>query len=110
TGTRYQGIRARETLQAAVAASGYRTPKAPNVGRGVAMGERPPAGGESHAAVTLNPDGSVIIHTSIFEPGTGTYTLLRQIVAEALGAARGRQKVDPGHEPFSSHIVHGAGS
>jgi carbon-monoxide dehydrogenase large subunit len=83
-GTRYQGIRARETLEAAVAAAGYRTPKAPYVGRGIAMGERPPAGGESHAAVTLNPDGSVLVHTSIFEPGTGTYTLLRQIVAEEL--------------------------
>lgn len=84
TGTRYQGIRAKATLQAAVAAAGYRTPKAPNIGRGVAMGERPPAGGESHAAVTLNPDGSVVVHTSIFEPGTGTYTVLRQIVAEEL--------------------------
>ena len=83
-GTRYQGIRAQETLEAAVAAAGYRTPKAPNVGRGIAMGERPPAGGESHAAVTLNPDGSVLVHTSIFEPGTGTYTLLQQIVAEEL--------------------------
>ena len=83
-GTRYQGIRAQETLEAAVAAAGYRTPKAPNVGRGIAMGERPPAGGESHAAVTLNPDGSVMVHTSIFEPGTGTYTILRQIVAEEL--------------------------
>ena len=67
-----------------MAAAGYRTPKAPNVGRGIAMGERPPAGGESHAAVTLNPDGSVMVHTSIFEPGTGTYTILRQIVAEEL--------------------------
>lgn len=84
TGTRYQGIRARATLEAAVAAAGYRTPKAPNVGRGVAVGERPPAGGESHAAVTLNADGSVVVHTSIFEPGTGTYTVLRQIVAEEL--------------------------
>src|SRR5499426_1556844 len=83
-GTRYQGIRARETLEAAVAASGYRTPKAPHIGRGMALGERPPAGGESHAAVTLNSDGSVVIHTSIFEPGTGTYTILRQIVAEEL--------------------------
>ena len=34
--------------------------------------------------MTLNPDGSVVVHTSIFEPGTGTYTILRQIVAEEL--------------------------
>jgi CO/xanthine dehydrogenase Mo-binding subunit len=84
TGTRYQGIRAKETLEAAVVASGYRTAKGPHIGRGIAIGERPPAGGESHAAVTLNPDGSVVVHTSIFEPGTGTYTVLRQIVAEEL--------------------------
>src|SRR5262249_48824788 len=83
-GTRYQGMRAKETLEAAVATAGYHTPKAPNVGRGIAIGERPPAGGESHAAVTLNQDGSVLVHTSIFEPGTGTYTILRQIVAEEL--------------------------
>jgi CO/xanthine dehydrogenase Mo-binding subunit len=83
-GTRYQGIRARETLEAAAAAAGYRTPKAPHIGRGLALGERPPAGGESHAAVMLNADGSVVVHTSIFEPGTGTYTVLRQIVAEEL--------------------------
>ena len=83
-GTRYQGIRAKATLEAAVTAAGYYTGKGPNVGRGVAMGERPPAGGESHAAVTLQPDDSVLVHTSIFEPGTGTYTVLRQIVAEEL--------------------------
>jgi CO/xanthine dehydrogenase Mo-binding subunit len=83
-GTRYQGIRAKETLEAAVTAAGYRTPKAPHIGRGVAIGERPPAGGESHAAVRLNPDGSVLVYTSIFEPGTGTYTILSQIVAEEL--------------------------
>jgi carbon-monoxide dehydrogenase large subunit len=83
-GTRYQGVRAKETLEAAVSAAGYRTPKARHIGRGIAIGERPPAGGESHAAVTLNVDGSVIVHTSIFEPGTGTYTILRQIVAEEL--------------------------
>jgi CO/xanthine dehydrogenase Mo-binding subunit len=83
-GTRYQGIRAKETLEAAVAASGYWRPKAPHVGRGIAIGERPPAGGESHASVTLHPDGTVVVHTSIFEPGTGTYTILRQIVAEEL--------------------------
>ena len=92
-GTRYQRIRAKETLQAAVAASGYRTPKTRHLGRGIAMGERPAAGGESHAAVTLDPDGSVVVHTSIFEPGTGTYTLLRQIVAEELGISVDRIRI-----------------
>ncbi|PKB82756.1 MAG: hypothetical protein BZY88_03680, partial [SAR202 cluster bacterium Io17-Chloro-G9] len=84
-GTVYTNVKAIETLEAAVAASDYGTPKAPNVGRGIAMGERPVAGGESHASVTMSQDGSVTVHTSIFEPGTGTNTLLRQIVSEELG-------------------------
>jgi CO/xanthine dehydrogenase Mo-binding subunit len=83
-GTCYQNIRGKETLEAAVAASGYRDPKPPNVGRGIAINERAAAGGESHAAVTLVPDGSVLVNTSIFEPGTGTYTVLRKIVAQEL--------------------------
>ena len=106
-GSRYQGMRARQTLEAAVAAAGYRTPKAPHIGRGVAMGERPPAGGESHAAVRLNPDGSVIVHTSIFEPGTGTYTILRQIVAEELHLPLSRIQVqvwDTDAVPFDTGV------
>jgi xanthine dehydrogenase molybdenum-binding subunit len=107
TGTRHLGIRAKETLEAAVAAAGYRTAKAPNIGRGIAMGERPPAGGESHAAVTFNPDGSVMVHTSIFEPGTGTYTVLRQIVAEELHLPVSRIRVqvwDTDGVPFDTGV------
>jgi CO/xanthine dehydrogenase Mo-binding subunit len=106
-GTRYQGIRAKETLAAAVVASGYRTPKGPNIGRGLAIGERPPAGGESHATVTLSPDGSVVVHTSIFEPGTGTYTMLRQIVAEELHLPLGSIQVqvwDTDGVPFDTGV------
>ena len=90
-----------------MAAAGYRTPKAPHIGRGIAMGERPPAGGESHAAVTLNPDGSVLVHTSIFEPGTGTYTVLRQIVAEELHLPLSRIQVqvwDTDGVPFDTGV------
>jgi CO/xanthine dehydrogenase Mo-binding subunit len=93
TGLRYQGIRARETLDAAIAASDYHTPRPPNVGRGMAIGERATAGGESHAAVTLNLDGSVTVNSSIFEPGTGTYTVLAKIVAEELGLPLDRIEV-----------------
>jgi CO/xanthine dehydrogenase Mo-binding subunit len=93
TGVRYQEIRAVETLEAAIAASDYHGPKPANVGRGIAIGERATAGGESHAAVTLNPDGPVTVHSSIFEPGTGTYTVLAKIVAEDLDLPVDRVKV-----------------
>jgi CO/xanthine dehydrogenase Mo-binding subunit len=54
------------------------------VGRGIAIGERTPGGGEATAAITLRPDGSVILGTPIFDQGTGTYTALCQVVAEEL--------------------------
>ncbi|MPZ47943.1 MAG: molybdopterin-dependent oxidoreductase [Dehalococcoidia bacterium] len=83
-GERLQDVKARETLQASVDASGYGATKALRVGRGIAMGERPPGGGEGNAAVTFQPDGRIILGTPIYDQGVGTYTVLRQIVAEEL--------------------------
>jgi CO/xanthine dehydrogenase Mo-binding subunit len=84
TGGRYQGIRAKDTLKAAAEAAGYKNIKAKNVGRGIAMGYRSPGAGNTSLTIALNPDGTVVIHTSLFEQGTGTYTTLRQIAAEEL--------------------------
>lgn len=85
TGSHYKDIKAKETLNAALKASGYDAPKAKNIGRGVAIGYRGPGGGNTAMQLSLNPDGSVVIHTGLFEQGTGTYTTLRQIAAEELG-------------------------
>ena len=93
-GTLYHDIKGKETLEAAKDAGRYHDPKPPFVGRGIAIGERAPAGGHTHAAVTLNADGSVIVHTSIFEPGTGTYTTLSQVVGEELGLPPERVQVE----------------
>jgi CO/xanthine dehydrogenase Mo-binding subunit len=79
-------IRGIPTLQAAVEAAGYRQPKAPGIGRGVAIADRGTGGGEGTSEITLKPDGSVIIGTPIFDQGTGTYTTLIQIAAEELSA------------------------
>jgi CO/xanthine dehydrogenase Mo-binding subunit len=83
-GHTFEGINIRETMEAAVETGEYGKPKAPNIGRGIALGDRPPGGGQSTAAVTLNPDGSVLLSTPVFEQGTGTYTLEMQ-VGEELG-------------------------
>lgn len=84
-GQRFQGIKARETLSAAVRAAKYESAKPKAIGRGVAMGYRAPGGGATSVGVELKADGSVTIHTSYYEQGTGTYTTLRQVVAEELG-------------------------
>ncbi|HEU5445264.1 MAG TPA: molybdopterin cofactor-binding domain-containing protein, partial [Pseudolabrys sp.] len=85
TGGHYRAIKAKETLKAAAKAAGYSTAKGKFVGRGVAMGYRGPGGGTTSLKVELTLDGAIIIHTSFFEQGTGTYTTLRQIVAEEIG-------------------------
>jgi CO/xanthine dehydrogenase Mo-binding subunit len=85
TGGHYQAIKAKETLKAAANAAGYSTGKGKYIGRGVAMGYRGPGGGTTSLKVELGADGSITIHTSFFEQGTGTYTTLRQTVAEELG-------------------------
>ena len=84
TGGRYEEIKAKETLNAAVKAAGYDAPKAKYVGRGIAMGYRGPGGGNTSLKVSLNHDGSIVIHTSLFEQGTSTYTTMRQTTAEEL--------------------------
>ena len=106
-GDRYRGIRALETLQAAVAEAGYAEPKAPGVGRGIAMGFRSPGGGESAIAVSMHADGRVVVGTSVFEQGTGTYTTLRQCVAEELSmspAGITMDVLDTDAMPFDSGI------
>ena len=86
----FQGVNIRETLEAAVEAAEYGTAKAPNVGRGIAIGDRPPGGGHSHLAVTLDPDGTAQLSTPIFEQGTGSYTLEMQVIGEELGLTADR--------------------
>lgn len=84
TGGHYHAIKARETLEAAVKAARYDAPKPKHVGRGIAMGYRGPGGGSTAVKISLNTDGSIVIHTGFYEQGTGTYTTLRQIAAEEL--------------------------
>ena len=108
TGGHYRGIKAKETLRAALKAAAYKAPKAANVGRGIAMGYRGPGGGNTSVKISLNPDGSVVIHTGLFEQGTGTYTTMRQIAAEELSCDPDEIRIDV-HDtdsgvPFDSGI------
>jgi CO/xanthine dehydrogenase Mo-binding subunit len=84
SGGHYHAIKAKDTLKAAAKAAGYSTTKGKYIGRGVAMGYRGPGGGTASLKVELSGNGAIVIHTSFFEQGTGTYTTLRQVVAEEL--------------------------
>ena len=69
TGGHYQNIKAIETLNAALQAARYDAPKPAHVGRGIAMGYRGPGGGNTAMTISLNADGSVVIHTGLIRTG-----------------------------------------
>jgi CO/xanthine dehydrogenase Mo-binding subunit len=93
-GERFEHIHARETLQAAAEAAGYDSPKPSLIGRGIAMGDHGAGGGIGNAEVTLNPGGSIVLGTAIFDQGTGTYTTLQQVVAGQFNVPTDRVTVE----------------
>jgi len=93
-GERLNDLHGQETLRRAAQAAGYYDPKPAFVGRGVAIGDRGPGGGEGSAAVTLKADGSITLGTPIFDQGSGTYTTLCQVVAEELQVTPERVAID----------------
>jgi len=84
-GERWQHIRCQETLLAAAQAAGWGTAKPPYVGRGIGIYEREPgAFGPSSATLSIDVDGRLTLLTGAADTGTGSYTVLQQIVAEEL--------------------------
>ena len=77
-------IKSEETLAQALAASGYSKPKRKYIGRGLALAQWLPLGGEGHAFVTVDAGGVITVSTAMVDQGAGTYTAMRQIAANEL--------------------------
>ena len=77
-------IKSDETLAQALAASGYGKPKRKHVGRGLALAQWLPLGGEGHAFVSVDERGEITVSTAMVDQGAGTYTAMRQIAAKEL--------------------------
>ena len=77
-------INSKETVDGAIEAAGWLKPKRKNVGRGIAIAQWLPLGGEAHSVVTIQEDGRVTVATGMVDQGAGTYTAMRQIVANEL--------------------------
>lgn len=80
-----QAARMEESLAKALEASGYHEPKPTNVGRGISIDVHGEIGGDAHAAVQVNADGTITISMPTYGLGIDTYTTLAQVVAEGLG-------------------------
>jgi CO/xanthine dehydrogenase Mo-binding subunit len=77
-------IKSDEILNKALGASGYRKAKHKQVGRGLAMAQWLPLGGEGHGFVSVDVRGAVAVSTAMVDQGAGTYTAMRQIAANEL--------------------------
>jgi len=87
-------IKSDKVLQKAIEVSGYRKPKRKFTGRGLALAQWQPLGGEGHARVTLDHSGRITVATAMLDQGAGTYTAMRQIAAEALQVPLSRVRVE----------------
>jgi CO/xanthine dehydrogenase Mo-binding subunit len=110
-GERLQGVKARETLRAALDAAGWERPKpSPNYGRGIAMYERFTGAGPSWIILSAERDGTFTILTVSGDQGTGLRTVLCQTVAQEMGVPVHQVRVVVGNTdaaPFSIDIGFG---
>ena len=77
-------IKSDEILDAAIESSGYSRPKRKQTGRGMAVSQWLPLGGESHAFVSIDENGGVVVSTAMLDQGAGTHTAMRLVAAEEL--------------------------
>ncbi len=75
----------KETLELVRRSLGWGQPLPPGRGRGLAIGDRGMAAGECGVVVSVDADGQVKALLGVFDVGTGTHTIVRQVVADQLG-------------------------
>jgi len=83
-GKRLPHVEPERVLDRALRDSRYHGPKAPRTGRGVAMSQWMPLGGECHVFVTVDGDGGVTVAAAVMDQGSGVHTVMRQVAAEVL--------------------------
>jgi CO/xanthine dehydrogenase Mo-binding subunit len=83
-GQALQDVRFREVLQGALDAAGWKKPKKRNHGRGIALSGRHISGGDTGVILSAEGDGSYLIISPSIDQGSGTHTILRQLVADQM--------------------------
>ncbi|HEY7221121.1 MAG TPA: xanthine dehydrogenase family protein molybdopterin-binding subunit [Candidatus Binatia bacterium] len=77
-------VRFREVLQGALDAAGWRKAKRRNHGRGIALSGRHISGGDTGVVLSAETDGAFSILSPSIDQGSGTHTILRQLVADQM--------------------------
>jgi CO/xanthine dehydrogenase Mo-binding subunit len=104
-GQKLKGVVVKQVLQKALDAAAWKKPKGKNIGRGVAVYERPSGAGKSGAAISIEQDGAVSVNLGVPDVGPGIHTVVQQIVSEVLDLTRERVKIvvaDTDTSPYDS--------
>ena len=104
-GQKLKGIVVKDTLKKALDTAGWTKPKGKNIGRGMAVYERPSGAGKSGAAITIEAGGDVNVDLGVPDVGPGIHTVVQQIVSEVLDVPMARVHVrvaDTDTSPFDS--------
>ena len=83
-GQRLRDVRFREVFEAALDAADWKKPKPSHVGRGIALTARHISGGDTGLVLTCEADGTLTVLSPTIDQGSGTHTILRQLVAEEM--------------------------
>ncbi|MGH8544414.1 MAG: xanthine dehydrogenase family protein molybdopterin-binding subunit [Gammaproteobacteria bacterium] len=85
TGHRLRDVRFREVFQAALDGAGWNEPKRGlHYGRGIALTARHISGGDTGLVLTAEADGTFTVLSPTVDQGSGTHTILRQIVGDSM--------------------------
>ena len=84
-GHRLRDVRFRAVLEAALEAAKWRDSKPrANVGRGISLSARHISGGDTGLVLSAQADGSFMVLSPTIDQGSGTHTILRQLVAQQM--------------------------
>ena len=84
-GHRLHDVRFREVLEGALKAAKWRNSKPrAHVGRGISLSARHISGGDTGLVLSAQADGSFVVLSPTIDQGSGTHTILRQLVAEQM--------------------------
>ncbi len=83
-GHELRNVRFREVLQGALDAAGWKKPKKRNHGRGIALSGRHISGGDTGVVLSVDAGGGFSILSPSIDQGSGTHTILRQLVADQM--------------------------
>ena len=105
----WKDIRAGETLRRAAEAAGWETPRPAKpgmlTGRGLAITDLSQGVGRFAARISMNSTGRPTLRMAFWDTGTGSHTVLRQMVAQELSVPVDEvdiELLDTSEMPFSS--------